>query len=206
MSHRPGQRAQPDLRAEMQAEVAATTTAIAGLCRRLAHPGMFEHPLVRGELRKLEELLAAFEQAGRSPGRHRAQNGRMSGRSEGKRASDIARPDRKPDPAAARTAADYVAVLRQYRAWSGDVPWRMIAAQAKQKRVHSTIYNAMRRDDLPTLDVVKAIIIGCGGGEDDLRAFTSAWQRIHSATASIPGDGLGLQPAPIPALTLQPGA
>lgn len=190
----------------MQAEVAATTTAIAGLCRRLTYPGMFEHPLVRGELRKLEELLATFEQAGRSPGRHRAQNGRRSGRGGSQWPTDIARPDRKPDPATARTAADYVAVLRQYRAWSGDVPWRTIAAQAKQKRVHSTIYNAMRRDDLPTLEVVKAIIIGCGGGEDDLRAFTSAWQRIHSATVSAPGDGFGLQPAPIPALTLQPGA
>ena len=189
----------------MQAEVAATTTAIAGLRRRLTHPGMFDHPMVRGELRKLEELLAAFEQAGRSPGRHRAQSGRMSGRAGGQRISDSARPDRKPDPATARTPADYVELLRQYRAWSGDVPWRTIAARAKQKRVHSTIYNAMRRDDLPTLEVVKAVVIGCGGGQDDLRAFTSAWRRINSATVSIPADGSGLQPAPIPALTLQPG-
>jgi hypothetical protein len=180
---------------------------------------MSEHPTVQRELRKLEELLAAFEQAGRSPGRHRAQSGRMSGQDggmsgqdggqrasdDGQRASDDARPDRKPDPAAACTATDFVAVLRQYRAWSGDLPWRTIAAQAKQERVHSTIYNAMRRDDLPTLEVVKAVVIGCGGGQDDLLAFTAAWQRISSATVGGHGDAPSHLPAPVPALQLQPG-
>lgn len=164
------------MRADLQAEVAATTTAIAGLCQRLSRPGLCDHPNVRHELRKLEELLATFEQAGRSPGRHRAQAG-QAGRSE-----------RKPDPAAARSAADYVTVLRQYRAWSGDLSWREIAARAKQNRVHSTIYNAMRRDVLPTLEVVKAIVTGCGGGEDDLLAFTSAWHRISAARPRLVAD------------------
>src|SRR5579859_1408419 len=177
--------------ADMQAEAAATTTAIAGLRRRLTRPGIFENPAVRRELRKLEEMLAAYEQAETNPGRHRA-NGRVPGRHGGQENAEASLPDLKPDPASARTAADFVAALRQYRAWSGDVPWRTIAARAKQNRVHSTIYNAMRRDDLPTLEVVKAIVIGCGGGDDDLSAFTSAWQRINSASGPAHLEGPGL--------------
>lgn len=202
MSRRAGRGGHSDQRAEMQAEADATTTAIAGLRRRLIRPGVFENPAVRRELRKLDELLAEFEQAEGRPGRHRAgerSTGRHPGLS-GYETTEIGSLDLRPDPAGARTAADFVAVLRQYRAWSGDVPWRTIAARAKQNRVHSTIYNAMRRDDLPTLEVVKAIIIGCGGGEDDLRAFTSAWQRISSANSAAHIDGHGLMPAPVPAL------
>lgn len=195
MTRGPGHRAHSDAHhsdahADMQAEVAATTTAITGLCRRLSRPGLSEHPNVRRELRKLEELLAAFEQAGRQPGRHRA-------------GSDES--DRKPDPSAAQSAAEYVTVLRQYRAWSGDLPWREIAARAKQNRVHSTIYNAMRRDALPTLAVVKAIVIGCGGSEDDLLAFTAAWHRISSVRATSHAENSTLRSAPVPALQLRPG-
>jgi hypothetical protein len=164
---------------------------------------MAEHPTVRRELRRLEELLATLDQANDSPGRHRAQAGRMASRGAEPEAGGGS--DLKPDPATARTAADYVTLLRQYRAWSGDVPWRKIAAGAKQKRVHSTIYNALRRDDLPTLEVARAIIIGCGGDEDDLSAFTSAWQRISSPAGGGHGEGSGLLPAPVPAFQLQPG-
>jgi hypothetical protein len=199
MSRRAGRGGHFDQRAELQAEADATTTAIAGLRRRLIRPGVFENPAVRRELRKLDELLAAFEQAESNPGRHRA-SGRIPGRHGGQETAEVGSPDLMPDPASARTAADFVAVLRKYRAWSGDVPWRTIAARAKQKRVHSTIYNAMRRDDLPTLEVVKAIIIGCGGGEDDLCAFTSAWQRINAVSAATHIEGPGLLPAPVPVL------
>lgn len=189
MTRGPGHRAHSDSHTDLQAEVAATTTAITCLCGRLSHPGLREHPNVRRELRKLEELLAAFEQAGRKPGRHRADNGRL----------------RKPDPSTAQSAAEYVTVLRQYRAWSGDLPWREIAARAKQNRVHSTIYNAMRRDALPTLEVVKAIVIGCGGSDDDLLSFTAAWHRISSVRAASRHEGSALLSAPVTALKLRPG-
>jgi hypothetical protein len=36
----------------------------------------------------------------------------------------------------------------------------------------------MNSGTLPKFDVMKAIIIGCGGGEDDLKAFATAWRRI----------------------------
>ena len=58
-----------------------------------------------------------------------------------------------------------------------------MAKRAGQAVVHSTMYAAMNGDTLPKLDVVKAIIVGCGGGEDDLSSFASAWRRIASGRA-----------------------
>lgn len=182
---------QPD--AEAEAEAAVTITAIAGLGRRLRRRGIREHPAVRQALRKLVEQVAPLEQAERRPGRHRAQ----ARRPRDDEASE-AWPDLKPDPAAARTPAEYTAALRHFKAWSGDLSWRKIAARAGQKRVHSTLHSALRRDELPTLEVVTAIVIGCDGSEDDLRAFTSAWHRIGSASGIAKTDDPGLLPAPVP--------
>jgi hypothetical protein len=154
---------------------------------------------VRRELSKLEELLSTlFEQAGR-PGRHRRQASRSAGRQVGREV------DLKPDPAKANTAAEYVAVLGQYRAWSGDPSWRQMAAASKQRATHSTIYKAMHRQELPKLEVVEAIIIGCGG-QEDLPAFVSAWHRINSAGLTTQPDPHCFLPAPVQVLQLVPGS
>ena len=59
--------------ADTTADVSATTTVIAGLRSRLACAGTLNHPAVRCELRKLEELLLSqLDQAGHKPGRHRS--------------------------------------------------------------------------------------------------------------------------------------
>jgi hypothetical protein len=51
----------------------ATTTVIARLRSQLGHAGVIDHPSVRRELRKLDELLASqFDQTGHKPGRHRS--------------------------------------------------------------------------------------------------------------------------------------
>jgi hypothetical protein len=77
-----------------------------------------------------------------------------------------------------------------------------MAQQASQAVVHSTMYHAMNGTALPKLDVVKAIIIGCGGSDDDLQAFTTAWRCIASRQIpSPPGSGEYLT-APQPALRL----
>jgi len=54
------------------ADATATTTVIAGLRDRLAHAGILDHPAVRCELRKLDELLITqLDHAEHNPGRHR---------------------------------------------------------------------------------------------------------------------------------------
>lgn len=93
----------------------------------------------------------------------------------------------KPDPLAARTAAELVAALREYREWAGRPSFRRMAARSRQKVAHSTICTALRRDDeLPKFNVVLAIVAGCGGGDRDLRAFATAHRRINLGKLDTP--------------------
>ena len=91
--------------------------------------------------------------------------------------------DLRPDPLKARTAAELVDALRSYRVWAGEPPFRQMAARARQKVAHSTLYAAMDSDELPRQDVVAAIIAGCGGSEDEQRRYVTAWRRIKFGTA-----------------------
>jgi hypothetical protein len=200
LSRRPGRgRNDPDPSPD-DAEAEATIIAIAGLRWRLRRRGALEHPDVLREFRRLEQdVLVQMEQAGENPGRHRSPARRTRGQA-GDSPLNL-----KPDPLRASTAAEFVKVLWQYRAWSGDATWRTIAARAGQARVHSTSWAAMHRDALPKLGVVAAVITGCGGTEDDLRAFTTAWHRVDSGTTgSLPPSG-EFQAAPVPALRLITG-
>ncbi|HUD36270.1 MAG TPA: hypothetical protein VMR14_05190 [Streptosporangiaceae bacterium] len=183
---------------DTEAEAVATQKAIAGLRYRLRSRDTIDHPVVRQELLKLEEQLAQLEQADRSPGRHRSPGSKTLAR----RDLDSTGLDLKPDPAACRTLADFIAALWQFKAWSGDPSWRKMAARAGQRVVHSTMHTAMRGTTMPKLHVVKAIVIGCGGTEDDLNAFTSAWCLINSAAATPQSEGSGLLAAPIATLQL----
>ena len=45
----------------------------------------------------------------------------------------------------------------------------------------STIWEALRSDEMPRLEVVLAVVAGCGGGEDDQRRFATAWRAIRLA-------------------------
>jgi hypothetical protein len=54
-----------------------------------------------------------------------------------------------------------------------------MAAQARQAVAHSTMYAVLNSDnELPKLKVVIAIIAGCGGGDEEQRAWATAWRRI----------------------------
>jgi hypothetical protein len=192
--------------AQSDAEAAAVVTAIAGLRWKLSRKGMLEHPAVLEEMRKLEEQVTAQlpHPPGRGPGRHRSPAGETAGSQGWAQITDVGGYDLKPDPATATTAAQFIRALWDYKVWSGDPSWRKMAARAGQTVVHSTMHAAMHGETLPKLDVVKAVINGCGGSEDDLRAFVTAWRRIQSACARDTSPGPGFQPAPVPVLHLVP--
>jgi len=179
MSGRHGHR-QPDDRDPQMVinnEADSTVTAIAGLRWRLRRQELLEHPKVLSALRKfhaqIEDQLTAADQ---NPGRHRS----SAGAAAGQQINDAFGFDQKPDPLTATTPAEFVQVLRKYKFWSGDPSWRAIADRANHIVVHSTLYTAMNSDSLPKFDVMKALIIGCGGDEEDLKAYASAWRRIGS--------------------------
>jgi hypothetical protein len=150
-------------------------TAIAGLTFRLRRQKDINHPKILNELSKLVELLdERVDQGNEGTGRHRLiPNLPMS-----QQIDDADGFDLRPDPLTATTPPDFIEALRLYRAWSGQPSWRAMAKRANQAVVHSTMHAAMNSDDLPKAEVVKAIVIGCGGGEEDLRQFMTAWRRI----------------------------
>ena len=177
-----------------------------GLRRRLKRLGSLEHPSVRHELRKLAEEVAELEDSKRRPGRHRSNVTRLPVRpvDQEDQADDSPDADLKPDPATARTIAEFIAMLWQFRAWAGDPSWRKIAARSHYKAVHSTIYSAMHGTALPKLIVVNAIVLGCGGDDADLAAYCDAWWRIGSASVTDSPTDSGLLPAPVPASADRP--
>jgi hypothetical protein len=190
---------------DTEAEAAAAATALAGLRSRLRCQDTLEHPAVQLELRKFDEQVTVqlSGQTSRRPGKHRSPGGETTGRG-GQQISDAADDDLKPDPLSATTPAEYIRLLWQYKVWSGDPSWRKMAARAGQTVVHSTMHSAMNGDALPRLEVVKAIITGCGGSEDDLRAFVSAWRRIEVARTRDAFADPDFLAAPVPDLDLVP--
>jgi hypothetical protein len=168
------------------AETIDVARIVAGLRWRLQHQEILEDPRVLSELRKLYQQVAEqLESADPNPGRHRS----SAGNEISSQIGDAPGFDLKPDPLAATTPAEFIQALWQFKAWFGDPSWRKMAKRAGQAAVHSTMYTAMKGDVLPKLEVVKAIIIGCGGGEDDLRLFASAWRRLDAARTQHPADG-----------------
>ncbi len=176
---------------------------------------MLEQPAVLSEIRKIEDVVwPAFDQKGGQAGRHRRPG-------SVRKRNGASAPEVRPDPSAAQTPAEFVLELRKLKAFSG-LSLRAIAAGAKQKRVHTTIQHAMKHETLPTIEVVSAIVTGCGGTEEDLLAFTAAWHRLNAAssghtstvrglpspdrTAGVcqPGDAgiSAMLPAPVPALQM----
>jgi hypothetical protein len=89
--------------------------------------------------------------------------------------------DLRPDPLTANTASELLEALRLFRVWAGEPTYREMASRAAGRAAPSTMCTALgsRYLSLPPLKVVLAVVIGCGGNEDDQRDFTTAWRRIR---------------------------
>jgi hypothetical protein len=170
-----GRGAHDDPQKATEATAIYTARIIAGLRWRLQHQEILEHPKVLSELSQLDQQITEqLATAYRNPGRHRSPAGQVVSQ----RSGDAPGCELKPNPVIATTPAEFIDALWHYKAWWGSPSWRTMAKQAGQTVVHSTMYQAMKSDALPKWEVVKAIITGCGGGEDDLRSFLGAWRRI----------------------------
>jgi hypothetical protein len=172
------------------AEASALVAGLAAVRQQL-NARLFKHPAVREELSELDASIIRLANAeDTNPGRHRSivMDGTTSG--GGLLAvDDVPGYDTRPDPLSAITPDQFMTALRRFRARNGSPSWRKIAIRAGQVCVHSTLYAAMKLDTLPKLEVVQAIVTGCGGTQDDMRAFVTAWRRISC------GDTTRLTPA-----------
>lgn len=91
---------------------------------------------------------------------------------------DMPGDSRRPDPRAARTAAEYVDCLRRYRIWAGQPSFRVMERRCDRRFAASTLCTALKGDKMPSQEMALAIITACGGPEEHLREFTSAWRRL----------------------------
>lgn len=157
---------------------AELATEIGQLRQRLMSPDTLNNPRIILELQELYKEVAIVLDERR--GRHRLPAGSAAPMAIPEPIQDAGGFNLKPDPLTARTGAELVARLREYREWSGKTPFRKMAAQARQKVSYSRMCVALKGEDLPGLQIVVAIVAGCGGGENDQRAFATAWRRISS--------------------------
>lgn len=89
-----------------------------------------------------------------------------------------------PDPQSATTAEELTDALRSFWVWAGRPSYRAMARQCGNRYAASTLHGALRSSKLPSLDVLLAIVLGCGGGPGHRQAFATAWRQLQ-----MPGPG-----------------
>jgi hypothetical protein len=86
----------------------------------------------------------------------------------------------RPDPVVEATdAASLIRTLNDFRAYAGDPSFREMERGCGRLRSHSTLYRVLTGDRMPTQVEVKAVILGCGGTEEDVSRYVSAWRQIR---------------------------
>ncbi|MFC3995661.1 hypothetical protein ACFOVU_07035 [Nocardiopsis sediminis] len=94
---------------------------------------------------------------------------------------DIEGHDQRPDPMQAATTGAYVRAMRELQAWA-DLSYRDLERFCGGVCAYSTFWKALRDDTrLPKLVLVNALVVACGGTEDDYQRWATAWRRIKRA-------------------------
>ena len=102
---------------------------------------------------------------------------------------DLPGTDLFPEPGAARTPEEFMDALRGFRAWAGKPSFRAMERQCARRFAASTMCAALRADALPSLDMVHAIVTGCGGSPRHVHAFATACRRLGLPRHDTPGQG-----------------
>ena len=106
---------------------------------------------------------------------------------------DLPGTDACPDPGTARTPEEFMDALRGFRAWAGKPSFRAMERQCARRFAASTLCTALRADALPSLEMVHAIVTGCGGSPRHVHAFATAWRGLSLPGHAVPGPGATAQ-------------
>src|SRR5262245_8387070 len=89
----------------------------------------------------------------------------------------------RPNPANARTPAEFVDAMRQLKRWTGRGYRRLEkeAAAAGHILPRSTLTTALSRDTLPREDLVEAFACACGCDEDQAAQWIAVRRRIAAS-------------------------
>ncbi|AQZ62953.1 unnamed protein product [[Actinomadura] parvosata subsp. kistnae] len=85
----------------------------------------------------------------------------------------------KPDPLSARTPAEFVGLMKQYRIWAGEPSYRELVRRSRKAFGASTLCQALNSAQLPPEKLVRAFIWACSGSEDDLQAWATTWRLLR---------------------------
>jgi hypothetical protein len=119
--------------------------------------------------------------------------------------ADVTDVSDRPDPAAARTPAEFVEAMRRLKRWTG-FGFRQLEKRATaggHALPRSTLTVALARDTVPREDLVAAFAHACGCDEDQTAGWVAARRRV--AAAGVPDAPEPDQPTlEQPALTQPP--
>ena len=162
--------------------------AVTGLAHRRASLEDLERQLMaeRQALDYREQSLAARESE--LMARERALEGLMA-QKRGRRVQAEAVPaqaffdsgplELRPDPLTAHSVRQFLECLARFRIYAGNRSVRQISDYCGGLISSSTVGNVLRGCTLPDrLEVVDAIVLGCGGTPDDRADFAHAWRRL----------------------------
>lgn len=94
----------------------------------------------------------------------------------------------KPDPLKATTFDELIESMQEFRAWAGRPSTRDLAIRSGGEFSHSTISNILFKEPgrKPPLKLgyVRGFIRACGGDEEDLKRWVTAWRRIDQGKAA----------------------
>jgi hypothetical protein len=95
--------------------------------------------------------------------------------------------DLRPDPTRVRTPAELINALREFRTWAGSPSYRDMARACNGRPVASTMCRMLSGTELPArFEVIDAIVIACGGREEDRERFATAWRRLIMPGQEVP--------------------
>jgi DNA-binding SARP family transcriptional activator len=86
-----------------------------------------------------------------------------------------------PDPLAARDAEQFVKALAAYRVWAGKPSFREMQRACGGLYSSAAMCTALGSKKLPTQQMVRVVVQGCGGTADHLENFVTAWRRLQGS-------------------------
>ncbi|WP_067964328.1 hypothetical protein [Nocardiopsis trehalosi] len=88
--------------------------------------------------------------------------------------------EQRPNPLDAHTPAQFVEAMQRFRVWSGEWSLRQLerycGGAVSRSTFHTTLANTR---ELPKFVVLCAFISACGGGEDEIQRWVTAWRRLR---------------------------
>jgi hypothetical protein len=98
--------------------------------------------------------------------------------------------DLKPDPLTARTAADFVERMKDYRIWAGEPSYRELARRSGKAFGASSLCEALNSTRLPAEKLVRAFIWACSHSEHDIQVWVTAWRHLRLRHKRVQGEVL----------------